>query len=88
MNDMVLQVRLPPAAQDLMERLLCDVDDRLGSHGTDQLKVKGHTTASSLLEPSPALDACKITGHDSLNMYGMTDFQQNLASLPSKLCVC
>ncbi|KAK9862025.1 hypothetical protein WJX84_009695, partial [Apatococcus fuscideae] len=32
------EVRLPPAAQDLMERLLCDVDDRLGSHGTEQLK--------------------------------------------------
>lgn len=36
----VLQVRLPPAAQDLMEQLLCDVDDRLGSHGTEQLKVR------------------------------------------------
>ena len=27
------QVRLPPAARDLIERLLCDVDDRLGTAG-------------------------------------------------------
>ena len=30
---MGLQVLVPPLAQDLIQRLLCDVDDRLGTHG-------------------------------------------------------
>ena len=32
--------KLPPAARDLIERLLCDVDDRLGTHGADEIKVR------------------------------------------------
>lgn len=32
--------RLPPAALDLMRRLLCDVEERLGSHGgAQEIKV-------------------------------------------------
>ena len=35
------QVRLPPAARDLIERLLCDVDDRLGTAGgAAEIKVR------------------------------------------------
>ena len=32
--------KLPPAARDLIERLLCDVDDRLGTHGAAEIKVR------------------------------------------------
>ena len=32
--------KLPAAARDLIERLLCDVDDRLGTHGVDEIKVR------------------------------------------------
>ena len=32
--------KLPPAARDLIERLLCDVDDRLGTHGAEEIKVR------------------------------------------------
>ena len=33
--------KLPPAALDLMQRLLCDVEDRLGSHGgAEEIKVR------------------------------------------------
>ena len=35
----VLQIRLPRDARNLMDRLLCDVDDRLGSNGVQELKV-------------------------------------------------
>jgi serine/threonine kinase 38 len=31
--------KLPPTARDLIQRLLCDVDDRLGTHGADEIKV-------------------------------------------------
>ena len=34
-----LQIPLPRDARDLMDRLLCDVDDRLGSNGVQELKV-------------------------------------------------
>ena len=30
---------LSPAARDLILRLLCDVDDRLGTHGAQEIKV-------------------------------------------------
>lgn len=33
------QIRLPRDARNLMDRLLCDVDDRLGSNGIQELKV-------------------------------------------------
>ena len=34
-------MRLPPAARDLIERLLCDVDDRLGTAGgAAEIKVR------------------------------------------------
>lgn len=36
------QVRLPPAAKDLIQRLLCDVDDRLGTAG-GAAEVKART---------------------------------------------
>ncbi|KAK9811663.1 hypothetical protein WJX72_007923 [[Myrmecia] bisecta] len=32
------EVRLPTAAKNLIERLLCDVDDRLGTHGVQDIK--------------------------------------------------
>ncbi|KAK9825923.1 hypothetical protein WJX81_007164 [Elliptochloris bilobata] len=35
------EVRLPPAARDLIERLLCDVDDRLGTAG-GAAEIKAH----------------------------------------------
>ena len=34
-----LQIPLPRDARNLMDRLLCDVDDRLGSNGIHELKV-------------------------------------------------
>lgn len=34
-----LQIHLPRDARNLMDRLLCDVDDRLGSNGVQELKV-------------------------------------------------
>ena len=33
------QIQLPRDARNLMDRLLCDVDDRLGSNGIQELKV-------------------------------------------------
>lgn len=36
------QIRLPRDACNLMDRLLCDVDDRLGSNGVQELKVGLH----------------------------------------------
>ena len=36
-----LQVQLPPNARSLIERLLCSVEDRLGSHGgAAEVKVR------------------------------------------------
>ena len=32
------EATLSPAAKDFIKRLLCDVDDRLGTHGIDELK--------------------------------------------------
>ncbi len=37
--------KLPPAARDLIERLLCDVDDRLGTHGADEIKARRQDSA-------------------------------------------
>ena len=42
------QIRLPRDARDLMDRLLCDVDDRLGSNGVQELMV-GLRYATSML---------------------------------------
>ncbi len=33
------EVELSPAARDLMSRLMCDVDDRLGTAGVQDIKV-------------------------------------------------
>eukprot|EP00891_Asterochloris_glomerata_P007714 jgi/Astpho2/7714/fgenesh1_pm.00115_%23_33_t len=33
------EIKLPPDAKDLIQRLLCDVEHRLGSHGIQELKV-------------------------------------------------
>ena len=42
------QVRLPPAARDLIERLLCDVDDRLGTAGgAAEIKARPPRTMSA-----------------------------------------
>ena len=35
----LMQIKLPPDAKDLIQRLLCDVEHRLGSHGIRELKV-------------------------------------------------
>ena len=35
----VVQIPLPRDARNLIDRLLCDVDDRLGSNGVQELKV-------------------------------------------------
>ena len=35
----LVQIPLPRDARNLMDRLLCDVDDRLGSNGVQELKV-------------------------------------------------
>ena len=37
-----MQIKLPPDAKDLIQRLLCDVEHRLGSHGIRELKVCPH----------------------------------------------
>ena len=39
-----MQIHLPLDARNLMDRLLCDVDDRLGSNGIQELKVCIHKT--------------------------------------------
>lgn len=38
--EVVVQIQLPRNARNLMDRLLCDVDDRLGSNGVQELKVQ------------------------------------------------
>ena len=38
--DVFVQIQLPRDARNLMDRLLCDVDDRLGSNGVQELKVQ------------------------------------------------
>ncbi len=35
----MVQIPVPRDARNLMDRLLCDVDDRLGSNGVQELKV-------------------------------------------------
>jgi len=48
------QVRLPPAARDLIERLLCDVDDRLGSAGgAAEIKARRRPSAPPALAARP-----------------------------------
>ncbi len=39
----VVQIPVPRDARNLMDRLLCDVDDRLGSNGVQELKVQQQT---------------------------------------------
>ena len=35
-----VQIKLPPVAKDFIQKLLCNVDDRLGSHGgASEVKV-------------------------------------------------
>lgn len=43
-----VQIRLPRDARNLMDRLLCDVDDRLGSNGVQELKVGLQSTVHIL----------------------------------------
>lgn len=38
--EVFVQIQLPRDARNLMDRLLCDVDDRLGSNGVQELKVQ------------------------------------------------
>lgn len=38
--ELLVQIQLPRNARNLMDRLLCDVDDRLGSNGVQELKVQ------------------------------------------------
>ena len=38
-----MQIPVPRDARNLMDRLLCDVDDRLGSNGVQELKVHQQT---------------------------------------------
>lgn len=39
----MVQTPVPRDARNLMDRLLCDVDDRLGSNGVQELKVHQQT---------------------------------------------
>ena len=49
-------MRLPPAARDLIERLLCDVEDRLGTAGgAAEIKVRHPCTLIPLACPSACL---------------------------------
>lgn len=42
--------KLSPEAKDLICRLLCDVDHRLGTGGADQIKVRFSTNFFSLFK--------------------------------------
>lgn len=53
-----VQIQLPPDARNLMDRLLCDVDDRLGSNGIQELKVRINKTWQ--------LTACCLADLDAL----------------------
>lgn len=46
--DVFPQIPLPRDARNLMDRLLCDVDDRLGSNGVQELKVGLHGVLNML----------------------------------------
>jgi len=67
--------KLPPAARDLIERLLCDVDDRLGTHGAVEIKARRQDAACSDVSAPhrvcPALDPAK-------SLSTMTEAQTNL----------
>ena len=47
--------RLTPSAKDLICRLLCNVDDRIGSRGVGEIKVQFLTMISNLLKQSLCL---------------------------------
>lgn len=53
------QIKLPPDAKDLIQRLLCDVEHRLGSHGIRELKVCTPIWSLLNVESTKALPCCQ-----------------------------
>ncbi len=72
----MVQIPVPRDARNLMDRLLCDVDDRLGSNGVQELKVHQQTESTHAC----TLQCCRICKGD-------TDTAMTLVFLCSRLVI-
>lgn len=58
-------LQIAPAAKDLICRLMCDVDERLGSNGVDEIKVR------ACLCVSACVCMCEVCVHECLHDVGV-----------------